>query len=935
MRHAQKVPPYAIAVLSVALAFALKWAIDPVGDRDYSPFVFFAAAVTLTAWYGGLAPGLLALVLSAAVTAYWFLLPAGELWVDEPGAQYRVLAFAFEGVIICSVCEALHRARRRAEASTGEARQALIARRSSEARFRRLAESDVIGVISGRDEAILEANDAFLRMLGHPRSRLLGVGLPVAEITPEPYRSTDRGHWDELFRTGTLTPFEKQYLTSDGRRVPVLVGGALVEPGGSDWVAFVLDLSRQKRVERELAEAIALAEAANRSKSEFLAILSHELITPMNAILGMNQLVLQSERDPTLRDYLATAQESAEALLALLSDLLDYSSIEAGGFELDPAPFRLRAAIDQAVRPLATRAARKGLDLAGAVADDVPDDLVGDARRLRQVLVNLLDNAIKFTREGEVTVSVSSIDEPPGEDRGEVALRFEVADTGIGIAEEDRDRIFSPFTQLDASSTRPYSGTGLGLSICRQIIRLMGGEMALESLPGRGSRFSFVARFRRQPAEAVGGPVQAPGHDLRGLRVLVAAPTLEGRRPLESALRGWSMRPEAVSDGPTALARLAEAARRGSPFPLAILDARLPVLDGVAVADRIRREGLAGATILIRPSGGLPATALELRRARGVSATVESPVTPSALLDAIRAAFEPPSRTPTVPTSRRPASRSLQILLAEDTPANQKLAMAVLRRRGHRVDLATNGREAVDLAGRRRYDLVLMDVQMPVMDGLQATAAIRSLGDDSCPEVPILALTAHAMRGDQERCLRAGMDGYIAKPIDIDSFLNVVEAFAPRPGDDPPEAPAPAVASPGGPPGGDGRSNAGGSQEDTVGVDPGALYDRAATLKRLGNDEELFRDMIAYFMDDYPRLLDQLRLGLLEDDARGVERSAHSLKGLASNCGSGPAARAASLVEDIGREGRLPEAAEAVERLVSELHRLRDALAADRDGARP
>jgi CheY-like chemotaxis protein len=272
----------------------------------------------------------------------------------------------------------------------------------------------------------------------------------------------------------------------------------------------------------------------------------------------------------------------------------------------------------------------------------------------------------------------------------------------------------------------------------------------------------------------------------------------------------------------------------------------------------------------------------------------------------------------------------LQILRAEDTPANQKLALAVLRRRGHRVDLAANGREAVELAGSRRYDLVLMDVQMPVMDGLQATAAIRSFRDDSGAEVPIVALTAHAMRGDQERCLSAGMDGYIAKPIDIDSFLNVVEAFAPRPGDGPADEPGPAPSLAEAPTSANDSTAPGGHEEEDVGDDPGRLYDRAAALKRLGHDEDLFRDMIFYFLEDFPRLLEQLRAGLLNDDARAVERSAHSLKALAANCGSGPAAEAASIVEDIGRGGRLSQAPGAVERLVAELQRLRDALDADR-----
>ncbi|WP_158633486.1 response regulator [Tautonia sociabilis] len=947
MRLGPKVPSYAIALLSVALAVVLKWAVDPVGERDYSPFVFFSASVTLTAWYGGLMPGLVALLLSLAASAHSFLPPAGEFRVEDGSAWYRLLAFLFEGLIICMVCEALHRSRIRAERSGAEARKALLAWRSSEARFRRLAESDVIGVVSGRDETILEANDAFLRMLGYDRQHLEGGGLSVAAITPESLHSEDGRLFDLLFRTGSLPPFEKEYLTADGRRVPVLIGAALVEPGQADWVAFVLDLSRQKRVERELADTIGRAEAASRAKSEFLAVLSHELITPMNAILGMIQLVLASERDPTLRDYLGTARESAQALLVLLSDLLDYSSIEAGGFELEPAPFHLRAAVDQAIRPLAARAARKGLELVAEVADSAPDRLVGDSRRLRQVLVNLLDNAIKFTRQGEVTVLVSPIldagadpDRRDGQgvsDGDEVALRFEVADTGIGIAPEDQERIFSPFTQIDASSTRPYSGTGLGLSICRQIVGLMGGTIALVSRPGAGSRFVFTARFRRLP-EAADEPPSGP--ELAGLPVLVVDDNAASRRQLETTLAGWSMRPAAAPDGRSALAMLAEAAGRGDPFPLVLLDAQMPGLDSAAVADRIRRERLAGATILMRspvdPRTG--STPLDHRWGASVAAVVEKPVTPSRLRNALCSALggvSPPlAKASASPTATRPASQPLEILLAEDTPANQKLALAVLRRRGHRVDLAANGREAVELASRRRYDLILMDIQMPVMDGLQAAGAIRSLSGGSGPDVPIVALTAHAMKTDRDRCLRSGMDGYIAKPIEIDSFLSVVEAFGPRlgdrrgaPGDRDRSIPLP-PASPIAPSPGGGQPK---QQEGPVGSPTEPPYDRDATLQRLGGDEELFRDLIGYYLEDYPPLLERLRLGLLNDDAKAVERAAHSLKGLSANCGAGPAAQAAETVEELGREGRMADAPEAVERLATELRRLRDALIADRD----
>ena len=905
MRHAEKIPPYAIAVLSVVLALLLKQAIAPAADdRAFSPFLFLGTAVTLSAWYGGQRPGFVSLLIGSMMTAYLFLEPTGAATIRRTADWYRLLGFLVEGTVICLVCGALHRARRRAEASTEEARLALGARRSSESKFRRLAESDVIGILAGRDESITEANDAFLRILGAPRERLRDGVLNIDAITPEEYREQDDRAFAELFRVGSVAPFEKEYIAEDGRCVPVLVGGALVEPGAPDWVAFVLDLTERKRVERALVEATALAEDANRSKSEFLAVISHELITPMNAILGMNRLALSAERDPTLRGYLHTAQESAEALLALLSDLLDFSSFEAGGFELEGSPFPLRPTIDQVVRPMAVRAARKGLDLASVVDEMVPDGLIGDPRRLRQVLVNLLDNALKFTRRGAVTVRVGV----QRVEQGMALLRFEVADTGIGIAPEDRERIFAPFTQIDASNTRPYSGTGLGLSICRQIIGLMGGAVEVSGEPGLGSRFAFNARFGTQNGAELAAEAEAAG--LRGLRALIVDDDPASRRAMESTLGGWSLRPHAAPDGPTALGLLAEAAAAGRRYGLVVLQGPAAVDDGGVLAIRVRREGLAeGIVLSIGPEAVAVPEGLD-----EIAATVDRPCSPPALLEAITKARVLGRDTPAFPRTQHRARRSLHILLAEDTAANQRLATALLRRRGHRVDLAVNGREAVELAGRHRYDLVLMDVQMPVMDGLQATAAIRRLGRGA--EVPIVALTAHAARGDRERCLSASMDGYIPKPINTDSFFRVVEAFVPN-GDDDEAGDAPAVEDP-----------APGDVADGPDV---MIYDRRAALERMGDDEALFRDMVRFFLSDFPELVEQLRHGLLDDDASAVERSAHSLRGLAANCGSGPASEAADRVENIGRERRLADAPEAVERLVGELHRLRDALALELD----
>lgn len=784
MRNAEKVLPYALAALLVVLAIALKGTIDRIAEQDATPFLFFWSAVALAAWYGGLRPGLAALALSGIAARAIYLRPESGMLYPGLVLWIRLGLFVIEASVICAICEAMHRARRAAELERAQARRALRARRSSEARFRRLAESNILGVIAGRGTRIFEANEAFLAMLGIGRDGFAIDGLDVAAITPPEYDEQDVRLFDELFRAGTLAPFEKEYRGPDGRRVPVLVGGALIEPGSPEWVAFVLDLSRQKGVERDLAEATARAQEASRSKSEFLANISHELITPMNAVLGMNELALAEERNPAVRDHLLTARGSAEALLALLRDLLDFASIEAGGFVLERRPFGLRSTIEEVVGPLRETAAAKGIDLICDVPEDVPDALIGDPRRLRQVLVNLVDNAVKFTASGGVALSIT----PAPMSEAPLVLAFEVVDTGIGIDPGHLDRIFEPFTQIDASSTRPYSGTGLGLAICRRVADKMGAVLEIDSEPGRGTRFRFEVGF--------------------------------------------------------------------------------------GVADDVPPDVGASDRQAASPAPGIAAP-------------------------------------PTV------AARPLRILLAEDTPANQRLATTILGRRGHAVDVAGNGREAVELAGRRRYDLVLMDLSMPVMDGFQATAAIRSLvGGASSPDVTILALTAHAMRGDRERCLRAGMDGYLTKPIDVDSFLSSVEAFAARLEVAGPDGRPPAASD-------DGRR----PREEVPLDEP--IYDRTASLKRLGGSEELFRDLIGFFMEDAPGLLEQLRAGLLNDDAAAVERAAHSLKGLVANCGGLPASTAAARVETIGREGRLAEAPESVERLVAELDRLREALRAE------
>ena len=772
-------------------------------------------------------------------------------------------------------------------------------------------------IVEGSDDAILgKTLEGTIVSWNRGAERLYGysaeeaVGKSIAMIMP-PERLGDMSEILEQIKRGdTVDHYETVRVRKDGRRVPVALTVSPVRDGKGTIVGaatIARDMSERERVERELRAAHDQAIEAARVKSEFLANMSHEIRTPMNGVIGMTSLLLDTELSSEQREYAETIRNSGEALLAVINDILDLSKIESGKMDLEVIDFDPREAVEDVAEVLGKQAYGKGIELATLIEPDVPATVCGDPVRLRQILFNLLGNAIKFTDEGEVVVRVAVTEAEPED----VTMTFEVSDTGIGIDSEAQARLFESFTQADASTTRRFGGTGLGLAITKQLVELMEGSIGVRSEEGKGSTFFFSVRFGRSSERA---SAARPSFSTKGLRILVVDDNDTNRTIMERILTQWEIEASSANGGAQALDILRAAARRGERYAACLLDYQMPEMDGIELARTIRADAdIAETPLALVTSSGQRAEA-RAAAAVGIEAYLTKPVRQSSLHDVLATVLgldrrHAPQRI--VAAARHyPDGEGRRVLLVEDNSVNQKIAVRMLEKIGHAVDVAANGQEALDAISRSRYSVILMDCQMPVMNGYEATRRIRML-DGPASSTPIVAMTAAAMQSDRDRALEAGMNDHIAKPVKqeelaatLGRWVQVSEASASEVG----SAASAAQNAPGAE-----------SENDARPVLDAETLDRLRALDD-GTDDDS-PSLVEEFLASCGVALDRLRSAVADSNTEEVAFHAHTLKGSTATLGARRASVLCAEMEGIAARWDAARASEMVARIETELDR--------------
>lgn len=816
-------------------------------------------------------------------------------------------------------------------------RQTETALRESETRLRSITDSARDAILMMTPEGKISFwNPAAERILGYTSEEALGQNLH-ALIAPQRYHAAHHAAFPAFIRDGEGNAVGKtlnlEARRKDGVEVPIQLSLSAIQLKG-EWHAVGLfrDITEQKRAEEALIltnrnlevataranELAVRAQSASAAKSEFLANMSHEIRTPMNGVIGITGLLLDTELNEEQRRYGEIVRASGESLLGLLNDILDFSKIEAGRLDLEVLDFDLSGLLDDFVASLAMRAHEKKLELLCITDPDVPTLLSGDPGRLRQILNNLTGNALKFTEAGEVAIRVAPVEES----EGDILLRFSVRDTGIGIPEDKMDLLFDKFSQVDASTTRLYGGTGLGLAISRQLAMLMGGEIGVESTPGKGSTFWFTVRLGKQPAGTI-VPVVQPT-ELQDVRALIVDDNPTSRDILTTCLRAWGMRPSSAQDGDEAIACLRRALDEDDPYRIAVVDMLMPGMDGAAFGRMVKSdERVSGTKLVLLTSLGTRGDARRFKDI-GFSGYATKPIRHQELRAVLSLAMagEGDTGSGSRPITTRHtvresvpnfAGRRARILLAEDNITNQQVALGILKRLGLSADAVANGLEAITALQTLPYDLVLMDVQMPELDGIETTQRIRDLAS-TVPnhQIPIIAMTANALQGDREICLKAGMNDYVSKPVSPKTLAAVLDKWLPL--DTKVFQPNNAVKN-----SDEAASTSGHSAEPKV-------FDRAAVLGRLMDDGDLLKTIVACFLDDLPRQIDALRHYLNTNDAAGAELQAHTIVGASSNIGGEALRAVASALEHAGKEGNLDTIRNRMADLENEFERLKQLL---------